>query len=306
LASLAEAADAPAENAPKTAPSPPGCFSSLWTYPNSSVNSRPLTYAGVTLYGSLDGGYGYQMHGVPGNPSADKVNFAISGNSNNTHWLWSPNALSASVIGLKMKEAIGAGWSLVGVLEAGFNPYSGMLINGPRSRTDNNVNALANQTANYDSSRAGQWDNSLSYIGLVNWKKDVWSNLDVAAGVYYRPHNDYLPAPGVCTGSGSTISSSECAGSEGAVSLLIDYRPIKRVDLYGVKRLGRLRVRPFVHPERRPDDRTAHLVLKDIESEQRRRRRSDRLRRRAVGFASVDADHYVGRLDDRVGFLALD
>jgi hypothetical protein len=61
----------------------------------------------------------------------------------------------------------------------------------------------------------------------------VWSNLDVAAGVYYRPHNDYPPAPGVCTGSGATISSSECAGSEGAVSLLIDYRPIKRVDLSG-------------------------------------------------------------------------
>jgi hypothetical protein len=49
---------------------------------------------------------------------------------------------------------------LIVVVEAGFNPYSGMLINGPRSRTDNNVNKTANQTANFDSSRAGQWDNS--------------------------------------------------------------------------------------------------------------------------------------------------
>jgi hypothetical protein len=58
-------------------------------------------------HGSLDGGYDYQTHGAPGNPSADNVNFAISRNSNNTHWLWSANALSASVIGLKMKEAGG-------------------------------------------------------------------------------------------------------------------------------------------------------------------------------------------------------
>jgi hypothetical protein len=133
LASLAEAADAPAENAPKTAPSPPGCFSSLWTYPNSSVNSRPLTYAGVTLYGSLDGGYGYQMHGVPGNPSADKVNFAISGNSNNTHWLWSPNALSASVIGLKMKEA-SAGVELLARQERVFERLSFGVLGGRLSR----------------------------------------------------------------------------------------------------------------------------------------------------------------------------
>ena len=132
------------------------------------MDDCPLTYAGITLYGTLDGGYGYETHGVPGNPSAGKVNYGIQKNSGNTHWLWSPNALGASVIGLKMEENIGAGWSLIGVVEAGFNPYSGMLINGPRSRADNNVNALANQTANYNSSRAGQWDNSQGFFGFSN------------------------------------------------------------------------------------------------------------------------------------------
>ncbi len=433
-ARFAFGADLGTSAAPAQPKSPPDCFTSLWTYLNASVSDCPLTYGGVTLYGTLDGGYGYETHGVPGNPSAANVNYAISRNSNDTHWLWTPNALSTSVIGLKMKEAIGTGWSVIGVVEAGFNPYSGMLINGPRSRADNNVNAFANQTANYDSSRAGQWDNSQGYIGLsnpvygtltfgrtnsltqdaqgaydpvastafssigysasfagfgnsptvrpntaftyrltyqnfrlaaqaqvggydlgnastgqyqgqigadigdlsfdgvVNWTKDavalasysgsppkgydvndvlkatlsnsvgvelmarykwgqfrfyggyiyarlmnpsddyvngfptiaegifvppgavtsnaytvnrilnafwtgaqysVWSNLDLAAGVYYRAQNDYLPAPGVCTGSGVTISSSKCAGGEGAVSFLIDYRPIKRVDAYG-------------------------------------------------------------------------
>ena len=37
---------------------------------------------------------------------------------------------------------------------------------------------------------------------------------------------------GVCTGSGINISSSKCAGSQGAVSFLIDYKPVGRVDLY--------------------------------------------------------------------------
>jgi predicted porin len=433
-ASLAHAADLPAKNAPETPPPPPDCFSSLWSYLNSSASDCPLTYAGVTLYATLDGGYGYETHGVPGNPSAGKVNYAIQKNSNNTHWLWSPNALSTSVIGLKMEEKIGAGWSLIGVVEAGFDPYSGMLINGPRSRADNNVNALGAQTANFNSARAGQWDNSQGFIGLsnrdygtltfgrtnslsqdsqssydpvasiafsplgftgsfagfgnsptvgpntaftyrltyqnfrvaaqaqvggyaignasngqyqaqigadfgnlsldgvVNWTKDavslssysgsppsgydvntvlkatlsnsagvelmarytwgqfrfyggyiyarltnpsddyangfptiaegifvppgavtsnaydmnrvlntvwtgvrysVWSNLDLAVGVYYRTQNGYLPpTSGVCTGTGVDISSSKCAGSQGAVSFLIDYKPVGRLDLY--------------------------------------------------------------------------
>ena len=67
-----------------------------------------------------------------------------------------------------LDPAVGAGWSLIGVVEVGFDPYSGMLINAPRSRADNNVNALANQTANYDSSPAGQWDNAQGFVGVSN------------------------------------------------------------------------------------------------------------------------------------------
>ena len=104
----ANAADLRSKNSEQIPPPPPpDCFSSLWTYLSSSVDDCPLTYAGFTLYGTLDGGYGYETHGVPGNPSADKVNYGIQKNSGNTHWLWSPNALSTSVIGLKVEEKIG-------------------------------------------------------------------------------------------------------------------------------------------------------------------------------------------------------
>ena len=78
-------------------------------------------------------------------------------------WLPTPNGLSLSVLGINMKEAIPwfPGWSLVGALEAGFNPYSGILVNGPRSLVQNNGLPLVLQSANSDSSRAGQFDNSV-------------------------------------------------------------------------------------------------------------------------------------------------
>ena len=434
FACSAHAADLQTAKAPAESVESPDCFGSLWTYLNASADDCSLTYAGITLYGALDAGYGYSTHGAPGNPSAGYLNYTILRSSGNAHWLWSPNALGTSVIGLKMKEDLGYGWSLIGVVEAAFDPYSGMLINAPRSRTDNNVNPFASQTVNFNSSRAGQWDNSQGYIGLSNpaygtltfgrtnslsldvlaaydpvasaafsligfsssfagfgagstvrtntaftyrlsyqnyrlaaqaqvggydwgnasngqfqaqigadfgnlsldgvvgWTKDaevlssfagspppgydvnqvlkatllnaagielaarytwgpvrfyggyiyarimnpsddyvdgfptiaagifvppgtvtsdaynvnrivnafwtgarysLWSNLDLAAGFYYRIQNDYLPAPEVCTGSGTTISSHKCAGSDGAVSFLIDYKPVRRVDLYG-------------------------------------------------------------------------
>ena len=88
---LASSADLPARKAgqlPTAAPR--DCLSNLWTYLSSSVEDCPLTYAAITLYGTLDEGDGYETHGVPGNPSADKVNYCIQKNSDNTHWLGSP------------------------------------------------------------------------------------------------------------------------------------------------------------------------------------------------------------------------
>ena len=64
-------------------------------------------------------------------------------------------------------------------------------------------------------------------------KYDVWTNLSVAASFTYQLQNDFLPKPGICTGSGINISSPKCAGSESAISLLIDYKPFARADLYG-------------------------------------------------------------------------
>ena len=41
-----------------------------------------------------------------------------------------------------------------------------LLDNGPKSLADNNLDPPTHQTANGDSSRAGQWDNSLGFLGV--------------------------------------------------------------------------------------------------------------------------------------------
>jgi predicted porin len=168
LATAASAADLPTTKSPEPESSKPSCFDSLWDYLKSSVRDCPLRVGPFTLYGTLDGGYGYEEWGTHVGQYADKPNYAIQRNSGNTHWLWSPNALSTSTIGVSLSQKIGNDWEIVGAIEAGFNPYSLRLVNGPRSQADNNPYTAANQRTAFDSARAGTWDNGQAFVGLSN------------------------------------------------------------------------------------------------------------------------------------------
>ncbi len=172
LANLAHAADLPTTKAPAAAPAP-NCWASFWNWLNSSSYDCPISAYGVTLYGSLDLNAAYLSEGVGISPSADKLNYGIQKNAYASRWTAGYNGLSTSVLGLNLKEDLTPvglpGWSLVGVLEAGINPYSGMFANGPRSLADNNASPAGKspfQTSNFDGSRAGQWDNSQGYVGF--------------------------------------------------------------------------------------------------------------------------------------------
>jgi predicted porin len=170
LASSARAADLPTT---KSVAPPPrqNCFSSLWTYLNSSPADCPLSYAGITVYATVDVGLGYSSNGAPASGTYSNSVYSFVGKqSYGAKWLWTPNGINQSVIGINMKEAIpwAPGWSLVGAVESGFSPLTGNLVNGPRSLVQNNGQAQVLQTANSDSSRAGQFDNSVGYIGLSN------------------------------------------------------------------------------------------------------------------------------------------
>jgi predicted porin len=164
----AKAADLPTAKPAEPEPSKPSCFSSVWDYLKSSVRDCPLRYGPITLYGTLDGGYGYEQWGTPVGASSDKPNYAIQRNSGNTHWLWSPNGLSTSTIGLRLAQKVGEDWEIIGAVEAGFNPFSMRLINGPQSLAANNPFTPADQTTHFDSARAGTWDNGQGFIGVSN------------------------------------------------------------------------------------------------------------------------------------------
>ncbi len=192
IAGLAHAADLPSKPEAAPAAARANCRASFWSWLNASASDCPIGAYGFTVYGTLDLGFGYQNWGAAMGPASYKSNFGMSKSSHEHILQPAYNALSISAVGLKMKEdALPGGWSLIGVIEAGFNPLSGELVNGPRSLANNNL-ASANgvstvtmngrkltipdawQTTNFDTSRAGQWDNSYGYLGVSH---PTWGTL---------------------------------------------------------------------------------------------------------------------------------
>jgi predicted porin len=128
-----------------------------------------LGWHGVTIYGTVDVGYGYQAHGAPGSGTFEKgidYNIYTSKYANRAISSLDPNALEGSKIGVKIEEVIGNGWLAVGKLETGFNPLSGELADGLASLLSNAGAPLAAQNTNGDSARQGQALNGVAYGGL--------------------------------------------------------------------------------------------------------------------------------------------
>jgi predicted porin len=153
---------APAEST--AAPSQPATCSSFEDF---VVTSCPLTWNGITLYGTIDGGVTWLSHGAPFNgTSAVGADYIIQKFSNRAQWSLAPNGLTQSNIGIKGKEPLAAGWTFIFDLQAGFDPYSLHLSNGPHSDLQNAGIPLTSQDTGADSSRAGQFYNSVGYLGV--------------------------------------------------------------------------------------------------------------------------------------------
>ena len=166
----AQAADLPTTK-PTEAPAPASrpCFDSLWDYMDSTPSECPLTWKGITLFGVIDAGYGYSSHGANFNGAYPQgVAELIAKNSQGYKWQFVPSGLQRSSIGLDAKEEFAPGWSFVGRVTATYDPYSLQFSNGPKSLVENNNLTIGNQSANSDSSRAGQFDNSQGYVGVSN------------------------------------------------------------------------------------------------------------------------------------------
>ena len=157
------AADAAPGGTPATTAVPKPC-----TDASSFISTDcQLTWKGITVYGAIDAGFGWQSHGAPWDPrSAVGASYLIQKQNNFALFGPAPNALTNSFIGIKGTEPIGGNVSVVFALDAGFDPYSLRFSNGPGSIAANAGVPQNLATAYSDSSRAGQWFNGQGYVGL--------------------------------------------------------------------------------------------------------------------------------------------
>src|SRR3984957_12964936 len=95
---------------------PPATCSSLEDF---VVTACPLTWNGITVYGTIDGGVTWLSHGAPFNgTSAVGANYLIQKFSNRPQWSLAPNGLNNSNIGIKGNEPFAPGWAFVFDLQA--------------------------------------------------------------------------------------------------------------------------------------------------------------------------------------------
>ena len=100
----AQAADLPTK---KTPPAPPAtsCFASFMSWLNSTAADCPLSYMGITLYGTIDIGAGYSSHGTAfNNEFVTGVEELIQKNSQGARYTLVPNGLSQSNVGVKISN----------------------------------------------------------------------------------------------------------------------------------------------------------------------------------------------------------
>jgi predicted porin len=148
----------------RSAPPPAAAAANTPSFP---APDGSLTWHGVTLYGGIDLGVGYQSHGTPLNGDyGPGLEYLVSKNSNHSLVSFAPNALSYSNIGLKGTEGLFSDVSAIFNIQTSFVPTSGALSDGTKSLVENNGVPLNRQTSNGDSSRAGQPFNAAAYFGL--------------------------------------------------------------------------------------------------------------------------------------------
>jgi len=132
----------------------------------------PLTWYGVTVYGTVDLGGTYQTHGTPFDRNFPTgASYLVGGGgtnatNRNAGFGLGPNGLSQSNVGVKIVEPIApGGWSFIAQGELAYDPYSLLLANAPQAM-QNGIGVPENQQLlPIDSSRWG-WLNTNQYVGF--------------------------------------------------------------------------------------------------------------------------------------------
>jgi predicted porin len=159
----AHAVDSPAaEPAPATPPPPAACTSTQ----DFLATDCPLTWRGITLYGTYDVGVGWVSHGLPENRYNYEGESLVNRNGNHSRFLVAPNNLSQTGVGIRAKEEVLDGWSVVFNGSTGFNPQSFELANLGATNTINAGRARSSYSFAGDGARAGQTFNDEIFGGI--------------------------------------------------------------------------------------------------------------------------------------------
>lgn len=165
---LASTALAPAAQA-QTAPPAAAAGADAPAKPPPAANAGSLTFAGITVYGTVDIGLAYLTHGAPLSATyGPGLPYMIQKFSNRPIFSVAPNGLSQSKLGVSGAEPLSPDVSVVFKLETGFQPTSLRITNGPRSVIKSDGVPLAQQTESGDSARAGQLFQAAAYAGLTS------------------------------------------------------------------------------------------------------------------------------------------
>jgi predicted porin len=176
-----------------------------------------LTWHGITLYGAYDVGVGWVSHGLPENGYNYEGASLVNRNGFQHRFLVAPNNLQQTGLGIRGKEEILPGWSLVFNASTGINPQSGLLANA--SKTDIINNGLPRGSYSYaiDGARAGQPFNDEIYAGISSTHFGTLTfgrqrSLGTDAMLLYDPAGgsyafSYIGYNGTMAGGGDTENS---------------------------------------------------------------------------------------------------
>ena len=139
------------------------CSSGL-AYAENAEN--PLTWNGLTVYGTVDIGWSYQSHGRPQNDyfSAGGYTFPNKASTDSSSQ-FSHNGMGLSVLGLRGIREFADGWSGLFKMETALNPATLKLTDNQKALTQNNGKPITDQTTATDSSLTGPFSTGL-YLGV--------------------------------------------------------------------------------------------------------------------------------------------
>ena len=207
-----------------------------------AIPDGPITWMGVTFYGTVDVGYAYVNNGsYPSGAFYEGAGYTIFGSPFNHRQVstLNNNALSVSNVGLKIEEQIGGGFLAIGKLQTDFNPISGELGDACASLARNSGKSLFSMENNGDGSRCGQAFNNVAYGGLSHpiygtLTAGRQNSLVLDGQASYDPMglSQAFSLIGYSGTAGGGVGNTEAARWDNSVKYILTYGPFHAAGMY--------------------------------------------------------------------------